>query len=177
MVGKLTFLLILLLLVAAGVTAQSNIRNVDFKNFTHKLSCGSADAVSRVRVREGEFRGDKRGIAVYLQIYKVTYGDINLDGKDEAVVLYSCGSGASYVYIWGLVYGVKNGKPVLLTRLAGGNKSDGGFFDVSIKRNILIVQRYQVGVAGSPCCAETIETARYRLRGKKLRQVGRLIFS
>ena len=112
--------------LASSTLAQADVRKVDFKNFTYKLSCGSADKVSPVTVKNGEFSGIKDSIAdgdvkVYLKITDVVFGDINGDRKDEAIVLYSCGSGASYVYIWGLIFTVKNNKPVLLTEIEGGN--------------------------------------------------------
>ena len=173
MIYRLSIAIAFILATVVGVAAQANIRQVDLKNFTHSLSCGDTDPVSRVRVRNGEFSGAKNGLDVYLKITDVVYGDIDRDGKDEAVVLYSCGSGASYVYIWGLVYSIEHKKPVLITTLAGGNKGDGGFYDLSVKRNLLIVQRYQLGTAGSPCCPETIETIKYKLLRRKLRQAGR----
>lgn len=155
------------------VVSQSSIRKVDFKNFTHQVSCGDVDTVSKVRVKDGKYSGDKGNTGrVHLNVYEIVYGDLNGDRKEEAVVLYSCGSGASYVLFRGLIYTTRNNKPVLLTSLEGGNKGDGGFYRVRIAENLLVVQRYQLGPAGSPCCAETIETSRYRLSGRRLIRVG-----
>ncbi len=167
--------LILIFNFATSTLAQVDVRKVDFKNFTYKLSCGSADKVSPVTVKNGEYSDDKDSIGdrVYLKITDVIFGDINGDRKDEAIVLYSCGSGASYVYIWGLIFTVQNNKPVLLTEIEGGNKGDGGFHDVKIAKNLLIVERYQLPTAGSPCCPAFIETTKYKLKGKRLIQVGK----
>lgn len=168
-------LLLALVWLPLTVGAQSNVRKVDFKNFTHSVSCGDADTVSKVRVKNGKYEGVKNSLGdkVYLNVYKVLYGDLNGDKKDEAVVLYSCGSGTSYVYFRGLIYTTRNNKPVLLTNLEGGNKGDGGFYGVHIAKNRLVVQRLQVGPLGSPCCPETIETTRYRLKGRRLTRVGK----
>ncbi len=152
---------------------QSTIRKVDFKNFTYKLSCGTADVASRVTVRDGAYSGAKRGVDVYLNVYDVKFGDLNGDSRDEAVVLYSCGSGASYVYFRGLVFTLRNRKPVLLTELEGGNKGDGGFHDVAFAKRVLLVQRYQLATAGSPCCPELIETTKYKWNGKRLIPIGK----
>lgn len=160
-------------LLSVSAFMQSTIRKVDFKNFTYKLSCGTADVASRVTVRNGEYSGDKRGVDVYLTIYDVKFGDLNGDSREEAVVLYSCGSGASYVYFRGLVFTVRNRRPVLLTELEGGNKGDGGFHDVAFTKRALVVQRYQLATAGSPCCPEFIETTKYKLNGKKLVRLGK----
>lgn len=169
---------ILLFGFAIPARAQTDIHKLDFKNFTYKLSCGGADKVSPVTVKNGEYSGIKDSIDVgdfnvYLKITDVIYGDINGDRKDEAIVLYSCGSGASYVYIWGLIFGVKNNKPFLLAELEGGNKGDGGFHAVKIAKNLLVVERYQLPTAGSPCCPAFIETTKYKLKGAKLVQVGK----
>jgi hypothetical protein len=157
--------------------AQSTIRKVDFKNFTYNLSCGSADKKSSLTVKSGEFRGNKKSIGtgetVYLKIYEVKFGDFDGDKKEEAVVLYSCSSGASYVYFRGLVFKMKNRKPTFLTDIEGGNKGDGGFHEVRIAKNQLIVERYQLPQAGSPCCPAFIETTRYNLKGNRLVPIGR----
>jgi len=54
---------LLLFLAGIPVSAQSRIRDVDFKNFTHNLSCGTADKVSPVIVRTGEYTGVKKVLA------------------------------------------------------------------------------------------------------------------
>lgn len=162
-----------MLVVTTSVVAQSGIRKVDFKNFDYRLSCGTADRVSRVSVRNGVYSGAKRGIEVYLKVYEVNYGDMDADGREEAVVSYSCGSGASYVYFRAFVFGMNGNRPALLAVVEGGNKGDGGFHDILVQRGRLIVERYQLDVAGSPCCPSFIERSKYRLNGKILVQVGR----
>ena len=165
----------LILCFVVSTEAQRDIRKVDFKNFTYKLRCGSADKISPVPVKNGEYSGDKNSIGdkVHLKLTRVFFGDINGDRKDEAVVLYYCGSGASYVYISGLIFGLENGKPTLLAEIEGGNKGDGGFYGVRIVKNLLVVERYQLAAAGSPCCPQFIETTRYKLVRRKLVPVGK----
>lgn len=163
-----------MLLAAFGSSAwsQTNIRKVDFKNFKYRLSCGGADKVSTVVVRNGEYTGGKGTIdPVYLQITDVFFGDLNGDRREEAVVLYSCGSGASYVYIWGLVFTQKRNKPVLITEIQGGNKADGGFHDVKIVKGRLIVERYELGVPGVGPVA--IVRTTFTIQGKQLKRIGR----
>lgn len=161
--------------LAISAQAQTDIHKVDFKNFTYKLSCGDADKITPVKVKNGEYSGDKNGLGkVYLKIYDVIFGDLNNDQKDEAIVLYSCGSGASYVYFRGLIFKTKNNKPFFSTTIEGGNKGDGGFYKVKIVNNLLIVERYQLrSAAGSACCPEFIETTKYKLKSAKLIRVGK----
>lgn len=167
-----TFVVIALCCLAAPAVAQSSIKKVDFKNFSYRLRCGDVDVVSKVAVKGGEYRGDKRGVDIYLSINKVIYGDLNRDRKDEAIVLYSCGSGASYVYFRGLIFTMDRKRPVFLASLEGGNKGDGGFHEVIIRKGLLVVERYELGIAGSPCCPEKIRTTKYRLSGTKLLEIG-----
>ena len=162
-----------LALAAVSAFSQSSIRKVDFKNFQYRLSCGTADARSGVTVKNGEFKGLKRGVDVSLKIYEVKFGDLNKDGRDEALVLYACGSGASYVYFRGLVFTLRGNRPILMTEVEGGNKGNGGFYEVRFARDVLVVERYQLGTAGSPCCPEFIETTKYRWNGKGLVQTGK----
>ena len=163
-----------LLATAMTALAQSNIRKVDFKNLEYKLSCGTADRASKIQVTNGEYRGPKGGLDVYLKVYEIRYGDLDNDEEEEAVILYSCGSGASYVYFRGLIYSIRRGRPVLITELEGGNKGDGGFYEVQIRNHQLVVERYQLRqAAGSPCCPESIEKVAYKLKDKKLIRVGR----
>lgn len=168
------FMLIVIALCCLGAStiAQSDIRRVDFRNFSYRLRCGDVDVVSKVSVKGGEYSGDKAGHDIYLSINKVLYGDLNRDGKDEAVVLYSCGSGASYVYFRGLIFTMNPKRLLFLSPLDGGNKGDGGFHRVTIRRGLLVVERYQVGIGGSPCCPDKIRTVKYRLSGTKLLAIG-----
>ena len=166
------FILALLFIYGTPALSQTNIRIVDFKNFKYRLSCGSADKVSTVTLRDGQYEGSKGSIdQVYLQITDVLYGDLDGDRRDEAVVLYSCGSGASYVYIWGLVFTQKRNKLILITDIEGGNKTDGGFHDVRILKGALIVERYELGIAGVG--PENIVRTRFKLKGNQVVQVGK----
>ena len=172
--SKLTMkcvVLILLLFAAQAITAQSsNIRRIDFKNRTYSLLCGDADRHSRVRVRGGHFQGKKLGIETFVNVYEIVYGDVNDDRRDEAIALYMCGSGASYAYFRGLLFGMKGSKPVLLAEIEGGNKSDGGFESVNIRKKRIIVNRYQVGTAGIGW--QFTATSTYRWRRGRLQLIG-----
>jgi len=172
------YILFLVCCITSSSLAQTDVHKIDFKNFTYRLSCGDADTASSVTVRNGEYSGVKNSIpggndTVYLKITEVLFGDINGDGKDEAIVLYMCGSGASYAYFQGLIFSVKNNRPRLLTEITGGNKGDGGFEKVYINKGLLIVRRYQLPPASSACCPAFIETTKYKLKGKSLVRIGK----
>jgi hypothetical protein len=163
----------LLLLSGMPVWGQSSIRSVNFKNFTYKLRCGDDPKTSSVRAKKGSFSSEISGNESYLSIAGVRYGDLNGDGREEAAVTFSCGSGASYVYFGGLVFQIQNRKPALLAEIEGGNKGMGGIVDVQIRNRFLVVKRYRLGSAGSPCCPDSIETTKYRVYRKRLNKQGR----
>jgi len=179
---RLLLLILTFFFEAFLVPAQSDIRKIDFKNFTYRLRCGDVDSVSPVTVRNGEYSGYKAGLGgadlnfprevqnVFLNVYEVVYGDIDGDKVDEAIVLYACGSGASYVYFRGLIFRYSNKKASFVTALEGGNKGDGGFHDVRVVKGALVVERYQMGIAGVG--PETIVTTKYKLKAKRLIQLG-----
>ena len=80
-------LLIGLLIFAVPATAQSSVQEVDFKNFTYNLSCGSADKSSSVTVKNGLFDGLKNSfevgeVEVHLKIYEIKFQDLDGDNKD-----------------------------------------------------------------------------------------------
>jgi hypothetical protein len=62
----------------------------------------------------------------YVTVWSVTYGDVNGDGRDEAVVdlLYGTGGTANWHYLY--AFTLANGSPTLLGTLQCGSRADGG---------------------------------------------------
>lgn len=153
--------------------AQTDIRKIDFKNFTYNLSCSPNDKSSIVKIENGKFIGDKNGEKTFINIIDVKFGDLNFDRKNDAVVKYGCGSGASGYFTRGLLFTIKNKKLTVLSLIEGGDKGDGGISKMKIVKNLLVVKRYELPTAGSPCCPAFIETTKYKLKRKKLVRVGK----
>jgi hypothetical protein len=168
-------LFISLSIFVISTQAQVDIRKIDFKNFTYNISCSPNDKMSTIKVRDGEFRGDKNGIDTFINITDIKFGDINSDRIDEAVIKYGCGSGASGYYTRGLLFAIKNKKPIVLALIEGGDKGFGGIKEMRIEGELLVVERYELPTVGSPCCPAFIETTKYRFRSKKLVRVGKVI--
>jgi hypothetical protein len=99
---------------------------------------------------------------------KIAYGDVNGDKADDAVVLTVCNTGGTGNFSEGFVYTLKNGKPVLLTRIEGGDRAYGGLREVQIENGLLAVERNDPGKDGGACCPELVITSKYRLNGAKL---------
>jgi hypothetical protein len=124
---------------------------------------------------------DENGqVAAWLHIRAVTFGDINSDGQEEALVTTAGGAGGVAVILSGYIYGLKDGAPVLLAAVESGDRGDNGIESMKVKNGDVIVQRYRVenpnvpdpDKYGSTCCPNWIETERWHWDGNKLVKVG-----
>ncbi len=165
----LSFLFVVFSVFAAN--AQTNIRRVDFNNFAYEPYC-VGEETKKVTVKSGEFFEEKEmdGFTdrFYFKASPAEYGDLNGDGQDEAVILTVCNTGGTGNFSEGFIYQLKNGKPVLLTRIAGGDRADGGLSSAKIENGTLVVESYEPGERGGACCPEIVVTSKYKLLGKRL---------
>lgn len=161
--------------------AQTGIKSIDFKNFTYEPSCTDMEGGSRlekITVKNGEHtppppEGDEAPEGIYFQIGEISYGDLNGDGEDEAVILTGCNTGGSGVFSEAFIYTMRGGKPFLLTRLEGGDRAFGGLRSVQVENGLLVVEINDAGEDGAACCPEFVVTSKYRLSGGKLTAVGK----
>lgn len=155
-------------------TAQRTIRAVDFFNYMHNAFCFSdSRARNRVMVRNGEFTPRGRG---FFSVRSITYGDLNGDGRDEAVVIVLCNGGGTGNFTEGLIYTMRGGRAVVLAGIEGGDRSDSGIASVRIHDGLLDVGRYGTD-SGGACCPEYVMTQTYRLTNNRLTAVGRPVRS
>ena len=163
--------LVLVLLSYAAVIGQTDIRKVDFKNFTFKAYC-AGEAPEIVTVKNGEFSKETPMDGFidrfYFNVNSVSYGDLTGDGRDEAVVLTVCNTGGTGNFSEGFIYSVEAEKPKLVNRIAGGDRAYGGLRSASIANGLLTIESNDPGELGASCCPESIITNQYRLRGGKL---------
>jgi len=168
-----TIVLIAVTLAAAiAVCAQGDIHSVDFKNFTYPAYCASEDP-QKIKVKDGEYVREAGDDKLWLRIFSIKYGDLNGDGKDEAVILSFCNTGGTGNFSEGYIYSMKAGKPVLLARIPGGDRAYGGLTQASVDNGVLIVERNDVGDTGAACCPESILTERYKLTGDQIVEIGK----
>ena len=173
-----TFILSFLftLFIALTANAQSNIRRIDFNNFTYEPFCVGEDT-KKVTVKSGEFFEEKEmdGFTdrFYFKASPAEYGDLNGDGQDEAVILTVCNTGGTGNFSEGFVYQMKNGKPALLVRIEGGDRADGGLRSAKVENGLLVVESNDPGEHGGSCCPELVVTSRYKLSGGKLVAAGK----
>jgi hypothetical protein len=167
---KLFILLSLAIAFVVSTNAQSDIRKVDFKNFTYDVQI--FETKEKLKVKDGSFDRNTEDDKLYFSIEVESYGDLDGDGKEEAVVTSIMNTGGTGNFSSGMIWTMKGGKPVILTEFEGGDRAYGGLVSVKIINKELIVVRNDVGEAGGACCPEFHITSKYKWNGKELVQVG-----
>ncbi len=167
---------IAMLIASACAVAQDDIHRVDFKNFTHLVQCIS-ETPENVTVRNGEYSIEKQEEGYvdrfYYKVFDFSYGDLDGDGRDEAVVLGVCNTGGTGNFSEGLIYSVKRGTPVIIARIPGGDRADGGLRTTNVENGMLIVESNDTGPEGGSCCPQVIVTTKYKISGGKIVKVGK----
>lgn len=160
------------LLFGVSVKAQSDIRKIDFNNFTYEMNDFEGENKIKITVKNGEYFRDQEDDKLYFKVMSVNYGDLDGDKKDEAVVITVFNSGGTGNFTNGLVFTIRNNKPVVLTEFEGGDRADGGLVSAKIVNNLLVVERNSPGENGGACCPEFIETTRYKWNEAELAPSG-----
>lgn len=159
-----------------AINAQSDIRKVDFKNFTFEPYC-VGEQTEKITVKDGEFlketEEDGYTDRFYFGIDVDGYGDVDGDGKDEAVISSICNTGGTGQFSEGFIYTIKSGKPFLLARIEGGDRAYGGIIGITVEKGIVTVDRNDAGEMGAACCAEFAVKTKYKWNGKKMVEYGK----
>jgi len=166
----------------------TDIRNVDFRNFTYNSSLCSQEygrqGIGRiVHVRDGEFKN--RNVYFTVANDRIVYADITGDGQEEAIVPVDCGAtAANFSRSEVNVYTIQNGAVTLLATTNDKNMerdyrasypdadSYWGINENGIKTNNgnLVIEVLADGPHAAPKYVVTLE---YHLNGKTLRLNGK----
>jgi hypothetical protein len=159
------------------VTIDQEIRKVDFKNFTYEPSC-AYDENKKITVKNGEYSYEKPADGYtdrfFFKAFEISYGDLNGDNSEEAVVLTECNTGGTGNFTEGFIYTLKDGKPALFAKIPGGDRADGGLRTARVDNGQLVVESNDPSETGGACCPEFILTTRYDASTGKLKQVGKI---
>jgi hypothetical protein len=157
---------------------KTGIRAVDFANFTYFPSCNGNQS-GPVKVKDRTIQNNKivdgvnepidENLPNYFDLGEPVYGDLDGDGKEEAVIQSECNMGGTANFDEGYIFAMKDGTPVLVARVEGGDRGMGGIANLKIVENRLVLTRNESSVN---CCAEFTVTTSYRLKGNKLVVVG-----
>lgn len=144
------------------------VRSFDFLNATYDAAC----AERKVKVRNGVYTPENLGAGFSFEVL-VSYGDLTADQIEEVVVVTQC-AGAVQNLSGGTIYALRGGRLVTVVKLEEGSKNDGDILRATIKDGRLIVTR---GPSPNRCPRSDVaqEMRRYRLRGRRLIQIGKPI--
>jgi hypothetical protein len=155
------------LVAAAAAAREPTVRDV---SWTERVYRFKPDGETH-RYTGGRYDLDSDGAcAVRSWVRAVTFGDIDGDGKEEAVVVIAtnlCGAGTS---IDGYIYGLERGEAVLRAEIEGGDRGEGGIEAVAVVKGEIRVRRFDVGPRGGACCPDRVRIERWRWAGGKLVQ-------
>jgi len=167
--------------VATNAQKVATIRDIDFDNFTYAWNDASDDAVpmdwkwltstpdEHFRAANGIHHFYLPGLDRYerqhsplISVDSVTYGDLDGDGLEEAVVAlnYSTGGTANWDYLY--VYKLLRGQAKLLARMRTGSRADGGLVRAFVRENLLIVDFADSEKRMGDCCSEGYVRVNYR---------------
>jgi hypothetical protein len=170
--------------VRPSANDASNIRKVDFRNFTYQSDLCSQEIrgiSASVKIRGGSFQNEEVSYGVVGN--KVFYGDLTADGREEAVVHNSCGElGGNFGLSEIFIYTFDNGRAVLRAKFSdsemerdylrhypsgtlGGVAHNG----VKVRNGYLNIERFAEGSHASP---EFLVTLVYKLRSGRLELQG-----
>jgi hypothetical protein len=163
----------------ASTAIASDIRSVDFRNFSYESNCWKKvdpGFGKVIRATEGSWKkGPLEAWNLSFEVVKVFYGDVKGDGKVEAVVRTLCQPPANWDYEELFVFEMSGATPKLLARLTPGEgladhgpgydvvKAGGGELDVSYQ---------ETGEKGFGACPEWTVTERFRWNGNRFVSTG-----
>jgi hypothetical protein len=167
--------------VTTSAEKVATVRDIDFDNFTYAWNDASDDAVpidwkwidsrpdENFRAMNGIHHFYLPGLDHYerqhsprISVDSVTYGDLDGDGLEEAVVglNYSTGGTTNWDYLY--VYKLQRGQPKLLARMRTGSRADGGLVQVFVRENLLVVDFADTEKRLADCCSEGYVRVSYR---------------
>jgi TonB family protein len=108
----------------AATGTDSDIRQVDFRNFTYATSTSDRKSYglpATIHVRNGEFKVGQEVQEAYFSVAGIDYGDLMGDEREEAVVHITCGMSMGNAWTDDFyVYVVRNGQVENLGSLGSG---------------------------------------------------------
>jgi hypothetical protein len=175
----------LLLYASIGfAAAQTNIRQVDFKNFSYpwthsfrwpsKLVWLDMSKEKHVWLVNGRRLHDSgNGITFSgLTLEEVQFADVTGDGQTDAVVVLRYDTGgtqySNYVYI----YSFAGGKPKLLACFHSGDRAASGLYRVYEQKGKLVVELFDPEKSTGDCCSSGFIRTRYQWHNTKFVAVG-----
>lgn len=174
-----------------AAAAQTNIRDVDFTNFSYPWSPYSGwprqiewldtPGVERVQLVNGRWRDreienakDIAGIEPFsgLTYEEVQFADVTGNGQTDAIVVLRFDTGGTQYSHYVYVYSFVAGRPKLLARFHSGDRASSGLYRVYGEFGRLVVELYDPEKSSGDCCSTGFIRSRYRWRNGMFQLVG-----
>lgn len=117
----------------------------------------------------GRHNFDKGG---YLVLAGTTYGDLNGDKQDEAVVDLRYGTGGTATWHFLYVYTLEGNQPKLIAMMECGSRAFGGLEAVKIEKSLLVLDFADSELRQGDCCSGGFVRVQYRWHGNRFRETG-----
>jgi hypothetical protein len=163
-------------------SAQADIRQVDFKNFSYPWSDASLGEPGwldisherSVRLANGRRLHDSgNGVTLEgLTLEEVQFSDVTSDGQTNAVVVLRYDSGGTMFFYYVYIYSFAAGKPKLLACFQSGERADSGLYRVYGQEGKLVVELFDPEKQSGDCCSTGFIRTRYAWRNGKFLAVG-----
>jgi hypothetical protein len=171
--------------------AQTNIRQVDFKNFSypwspysgwpHQLEWLEASEHGRIQLTDGRWRDnevenpkDIAGIEPFagLTYEEVQFADVTGNGQTDAIVVLRYDTGGTQYSHCVYIYSFVAGKPKLLAGFHSGDRASSGLYRVYGKGGRLVVELFDPVKGSGDCCSTGFIRTRYGWHNGAFEAVG-----
>lgn len=163
-----------------GAAVAAGIRSIDWANRTYQ----TGDGTFTVEHGSVEFGFDEQGNEVALDhapsdpdafvergsfdVSPPVYGDVDGDGAEDAVLITTYNGGGTGHFDGADAYAMRAGAPVVIAHIPGGDRGDGGLYDVAFDGPVLVVKRMMSQDGEGACCPSKLQVERWRWSGGAL---------
>jgi hypothetical protein len=155
----------------AARRTEPSIRSVDFLNRTYEVGEDPDSPPEKITVVKGDFErpddtdGNRQG---FFHVDPPTYGDVDGDGADDAIVITVDNGGGTGMFDVAHVYAMRGGTPVEIAAVPGGDRGDGGLHAVTAEPGGVRVERMMSVEGDGACCPSKLSVEHWRWTGKDL---------
>src|SRR5215472_11743614 len=175
-----------LLAVTGVVSAQKDIRQVDFKNFIYpwskptewldQLRWLDKSEPGRVQLVDGRWRDVEEGESDRpfsgLTLESVQFADVTGDGRTDALVVLRFGTGGTQYSHYVYIYSFAAGEPKLLAYFHSGDRAYSGLYRVYGQGGKLVVELFDPEKRSGDCCSSRFIRTRYQWHNGQFQAVG-----
>ncbi len=178
--------LILGLLLCASIgcaAAQTDIRHVDFKNFSYPFLDSTTDEEAgwidisdeeHIRLTNGKNLSNSGNGMTYegLTLEGVQFANVTGDGQTDAIVVLRYDTGGTMFSYYIYVYAFADGQPKLLACFHAGDRAYSGLYKVYEQKGKLVLELYDPEKRAGDCCSTGFIRTRYIWHKGKFLAVG-----